>query len=237
MTTDRRQTLFSGIGHHDVHRLVTALEPYAVDFHRVPWQERLVATITTRTFHLIFAGYPAIGMSLESLVTALRDPSSASRAAGLVVLAEPRSVAVARRMLGHGVNRVLSCVEQTDVLLQAALPLLDVASRVRLRAPVELVVPEAGTWEPSRCFTEDLSSTGMLVNCSEPAPSGATLDFALAIPGDPAPIRGRARVARQTDPGRERVLGVGAHFVTFSGDDRARLDAALGGRRAAGGEG
>jgi hypothetical protein len=231
MNVARYQTLFTGIGHNDVHRLVSALEPYPVDFHRVPWHERATAALTSREFHLVFVGYPAIGMSLQSLVTPLRQPSSASRAAGLVVLAEPRSVTSARRLLGHGVNRVLSSIEDTEVLLDASLPLLNVARRIRLRAPVEMILPEAGSWTPASCQTEDVSSTGMLVSCTEPAPAGATVDFALAIPGEPAPIRGRARVARHTDPSREQVLGVGASFLSFTGNDQQRLNAALWGHR------
>lgn len=227
MNLFRRQTLFTGIGHNDVHRLVMALEPYPVDFHRVPWRERVISTITDREFHLIFVGYPTIGMPLESLVAALRQPTSASRSAGLVVLAASRSTTTVKRLLGHGVNRVLSSVDDTEVLLEAALPLLDVARRIRVRAPVELIVPDSGSWSPARCQTEDLSSTGMLVSCSEPAPAGATVDFALAMPGEAAPIRGRALVARHTDPSRERVLGVGATFLSFAADDRERLNAAL----------
>lgn len=227
----RLQTLFTGIGHNDVHRLVLALESYPVDFHRVPWQEHVVSTLTGRQFHLIFVGYPTIGMPLETLVSALRAPSSASRSAGLVVLAASRSIRAAKRLLGHGVNRVLSSIEDTDVLLEAALPLLDVAHRVRVRAPVELILPETASWVPTRCHTEDLSSTGMLVSCSEPAPAGATVDFSLAMPGETSPIRGRAQVARHTDPDRERVVGVGARFLTFAADDRERLNAALWGYR------
>jgi hypothetical protein len=67
----------------------------------------------------------------------------------------------------------------------------------------------------------------MLVRCPAPAPAGATVDFELAMPGETAPIRGRARVARQTDPAREQILGVGASFVSFSGRDQDRLHAAL----------
>jgi len=92
INVERRQTLFSGIGHNDVHRLVSALEPYGVDFHRVPWVDRLVATVTGREFHLIFVGYPPLGMPLEDFVGALRDAGSASREAGLVVIADPRGL-------------------------------------------------------------------------------------------------------------------------------------------------
>lgn len=224
---ERRQTLFTGIGHNDVHRLVTALEPFPVDFHRVPWSDRLVAAVTEREFHLIFAAYPPLGMSLEFFVSALRLPTSASREAGLVVLADPRALATVGRLLGRGVNRVSSRSDSTEAILESARPLLDVARRVRVRAPVELTSAGPGMPVSARCLTEDLSVSGMLVSCPAPAPAGVTVDFELSIPGETALIRGRARVARQTDPVRERVLGVGATFLSFSGTDQERLYAAL----------
>jgi hypothetical protein len=227
LDTERRQVLFTGIGHNEVHRLVSALEPFPVDFHRIPWSDRLVAAVTERDFHLIFAGYPTLGITIESFVTALRDATSASREAGLVVVADPRGVVSASRLLGRGVNRVQSRGDSTETILEATRPLLGVARRVRVRAPVELVSAGPGTVVTTRCLTEDLSATGMLVSCPTPAPAGATVDFELAMPGEPAPIRGRARVARQTDPLRERVLGVGASFLSFSGRDQERLHAAL----------
>ena len=224
---ERRQTLFTGIGHNDVHRLVTTLEPFPVDFHRVPWSDRLVAAVTEREFHLIFAAYPPLGMSLEFFVAALRHPTSASREAGLVVLADPRALAIVGRLLGRGVNRVNSRSDSSEAILESARPLLDVARRVRVRAPVELITAGPGSLVTARCLTEDLSTTGMLVRCPAPAPAGATVDFELAMPGEAAPIRGRARVARQTDPAREQILGVGANFLSFSGRDQERLHAAL----------
>ncbi|PWB78577.1 MAG: hypothetical protein C3F15_01335 [Holophagae bacterium] len=227
LEVDRRQTMFTGIGHNDVHRLVSALEPFPVDFHRVPWTDRLVAAVTGHEFHLIFAGYPPLGMSLELFVTALRHPGSASREAGLVVIADPRSLETARRLLGRGVNRVHSRGDGTEEIVESARPLLDVAPRVRVRAPVELITAGHGRVLTARCLTEDLSATGMLVSCPTPAPAGATVDFELAIPGEATPIRGQARVARQTDPIRERVLGVGASFLSFADRDQERLHAAL----------
>jgi hypothetical protein len=227
LEVERRQTMFTGIGHNDVHRLVSALEPFPVDFHRIPWTDRLVAAVTGREFHLIFAGYPPLGMPLEAFVAALRHSDSASREAGLVVIADPRSLDAAKRLLGRGVNRVHSRGDGTEAIVESAQPLLDVAPRVRVRAPVELMTAGQGRVLTARCLTEDLSATGMLVSCPAPAPAGVTVDFELAMPGEAAPIRGQARVARQTDPIRERVFGVGASFLSFADRDQERLHAVL----------
>jgi hypothetical protein len=63
----------------------------------------------------------------------------------------------------------------------------------------------------------------MLVACSRKFDVGIPLDFSLTIPGDTDPICGAARVARLTNPRRERVIGIGASFLSFPEQHRARL--------------
>jgi hypothetical protein len=45
----------------------------------------------------------------------------------------------------------------------------------------------------------------------------------LFMPGDVEPVRGRARVVRQTLPPREPMPGIGVSFSSFSNGDEARL--------------
>jgi hypothetical protein len=227
MSFDTFQVLFTGIEHNDVHRVVSMLESYEVDFHRVPWNERLVATTREREFDLIIAGFPPQGMEIEGYVLALRRHGSASCHAGLVLLADPQRTVLASRLLGRGVNRVVSRAENDDYLRESLLSLLGIARRVPMRAPVEISAKTEDQPKTAYCHTENLSASGMLLSCSNPSEIGATLDFVLSIPGERLPIRGRARVARHTDPRRERVIGVGASFLSFAGTDRTRLRNAL----------
>jgi len=221
------QILLTGLGHNDVHRLVTLLESFDVDFHRIPWNGRLLVAVQRTAFDVVIAGHPGLELPADTLLVALRDPESASRHAGLVLFADPESTGDAHRMLGRGVNRVVSRIDPDRVIQESVLSLIDVPRRFQVRAPVEISAAANHSSEPAYCHTENLSMSGMLVNCMRPAPVGSLLDFALLFPEEERPIRGRARVARIADPRREKVLGLGAAFESFAHSDRSRLRNAL----------
>lgn len=221
------QILMTGLGHNEVHRLVTLLESFDVDFHRIPWNGRLLAAVQRAAFDVVIAGHPGVEMRVETLLESLRHTDAASRHAGLVLLTEPAAAADANRLLGRGVNRVVSRTDPDRVIQDSILSLIDVPRRFQVRTPVEISRSADPATEPSYCHTENLSMSGMLVSCVRPEPVGALLDFALLFPDEERPIRGRARVARVTDPRRERVLGVGAAFESFAQSDRSRLRSAL----------
>jgi hypothetical protein len=92
---------------------------------------------------------------------------------------------------------------------------------------VQLSIERGAQPKTAHCHTENLSMSGMLVSCSNLLPVGSPLEFVLTIPGEEQPIRGRAKVARVTDPKREKVLGIGASFVEFSENHRTRLRSLL----------
>lgn len=221
------QILLTGLGHSDVHRLVTLLESFDVDFHRIPWNGRLLAAVKRTAFDILIAGFPTIGMPARDIIEALREPEAASRHAGLVLFCDPTSAAEANRLLGRGANRVVSRTDSDRTIQESILSLIDVPRRFQVRAPVELSRPADPEPSTAYCHTENLSMSGMLVSCARPAPVGALLDFALLFPEEERPIRGRARVARIADPRREKVLGVGAAFESFAQSDRTRLRSVL----------
>jgi len=221
------QILLTGLGHNDVHRLVTLLESFDVDFHRIPWNGRLLAAVRRTAFDVLIAGHPALDMTVDAVIAALRDADAASRHAGLVLFADPETTSDAHRLLGRGVNRVVTRTDPDRVIQESVLSLIDVPRRFQLRAPVEISPAANHTTGPAFCHTENLSMSGMLVNCMRPAPVGSLLDFALLFPEEERPIRGRARVARIADPRREKVLGLGAAFESFLQSDRSRLRTAL----------
>lgn len=222
-----RQILFSGLGHNDVHRLVSLLEAFEVDFHRVPWNERMLSLIHRSGFDVIVVGEPSQDFALEELVNALRKPAAASRHAGLVVYGTAEVAELGRRFLGHGVNRVVSQSDPNHEVQDSVLSLIDVPRRFHLRTPVHISQIRQLDNPTAYCHTENLSMSGMLVNCTHQPPVGSLLEFALLFPEEESPIRGRARVARIADPRRERVMGVGAAFESFSHTDRSRLRSAL----------
>jgi hypothetical protein len=227
MTFPTRQIIFSGLAHDDVHRLVSLLQAFEVDFHRVPWGPRLLTTIARTGFDVVVAGFPAVDMPLESLVDTLRAKRSASRHAGLVLYCTPDEARAGRKYLGQGINRVVSRSDSDQTIQESVLSLIDVPRRFHLRAPVHIADVQQPERPISYCHTENLSMSGMLVNCANQPDVGALLEFSLLFPEEPEPIRGRARVARIADPRREKVMGVGAAFESFVHSDRTRLRGAL----------
>jgi hypothetical protein len=227
MTFPTRQILFTGLGHNDVHRMVSLLEAFEVDFHRVPWSPRLLTTVSRSTFDVVVAGYPTHDMPLDSLIATIRKDRSSSRHAGLVLYCTAEEIHDGRALLGKGVNRVVSRTDSDQAIQESVLSLIDVPRRFHLRAPVHISDVQRRDRPISYCHTENLSMSGMLVNCAHQPDVGALLEFALLFPEEPEPIRGRARVARIADPRRERVMGVGAAFESFVQSDRSRLRNAL----------
>ena len=222
-----RQILFTGLGHDDVHRLVSLLEAFEVDFHRVPWNEHLLSVVDRHGFDVVVAGYPAPDLPLDALVTALRAEGSASKHAGLVLFCAPGAVEGAENLLGTGVNRVVSRSDADLHIQDSVLSLIDVPRRFQLRAPIHISDVANREDSVAYCHTENLSMSGMLVNCAHQPRIGALLEFSLLFPEEEVPIRGRARVARIADPRREKVMGVGASFESFAHCDRTRLRNAL----------
>jgi hypothetical protein len=229
MKFTRHHVALIGLDDDLARRLVLLLGPFDVDFIRLPWGDHSPSVITRTELDLILAGCPADGSMIRACVEEYRSPTSLSRHAAIVLFAGPGSLAEARRLIGRGVNHVVSLDKPQELWQDTVLSLLDVARRFELRTPVEVTAELNGAPLRAACLTENVSLSGMLVNCSDEVelPVGATLSFALAVPGDETPICGRARVARTTDPRRERIAGIGARFVSFSESDQSRLRSVL----------
>jgi len=229
METTRHHVALLGLDDELARRLVLLLAPFDVDFIRLPWCERTHSVVTGTELDMIVALCPSDGHRIRDCVDEFRSPASLSRHAAIVLFAGPGSLAEARRLIGRGVNHVVSLDKPQELWQDTVLSLLDVARRVDLQTPVEVTAELNGTPLRAACLTENVSLSGMLVRCSNDVsiPVGATLSFAMAVPGDDEPIRGRAWVARATDPRREHVTGIAARFVSFSETDQSRLRSVL----------
>jgi hypothetical protein len=229
MNPSDRHVLLAGVSDAVARRLVLLLNPFNVDLHRIPWGDSHVRMATEREFDVIIVGFPVGGPHIDFVLEALRGPYSMSRHAGIILISAWDSLPDARQLIGRGANFVLSLEASDDTWRDAVLSLVDVSRRFRLQAPLEVTAESRGAPLTARCFTENVSMSGMLVRCSHgiDVPIGSTLRFAMAVPGEDAPIRGEARVARTTDPIREQVQGIGAQFVSFSEADRSRLRSVL----------
>jgi hypothetical protein len=77
------------------------------------------------------------------------------------------------------------------------------------------------------CQSENISTTGMLVQAERSYPIGTQLGFELTLPGDSSPVRGYAVVVRHTMADREPVSGFAVQFASFAGQDKVRFETLL----------
>lgn len=227
MEDRRHQVMLTGLDDAEALHVVSALGAFDIDFHRVAWSDGLIGIIKSREFDAILVRYPPEGLRMAAFVDALRSEGSRSQHAAVITLSEPRQVDRARRLIGHGINRVVALDARGDALRDTVLSMLDVARRYQLKAPVEISAHDDKGPLKAYCHTENLSLSGMLVSCMTRLPVGTSIEFSITIPGEADPIRGSARVARLTDPTREHVLGMGATFQSFIESDRSRLRSVL----------
>lgn len=179
-------------------------------------------------FDLVIARHPLAGLGLATLVQAVRAPDAACRSASLLVLAEPGAAEEVAPLMGRGVNRVVSLDAHTERLLEAIADLLAVAPRCTLRAVVRLASEVRHGEAVWRTATHNVSETGMLLLGLHELPIGSRVGFELELPTGIDPVCGEAEVVRHTQPEVERVQGVGARILHFSGDGGKRLRCFLG---------
>jgi len=195
--------------------------------HRVELAAEALRLLAESRFDLVLARYPLVDAPLSALVTGVRGGVSPSRAAGLLVLAEPAHVGDLAAFLGRGVNRVVNADGPSERLLQAVADLVGVAPRRMVRAVVELDLWMRRDAQRLLTLTDNVSRSGMLVRGGREFPVGGRVMFELSLPGGLVAIGGEAEVVRHTIVGVERLDGIGLAFLAFAGDGEERLAAFL----------
>jgi len=215
----RHQIVMSGVDDALVVKVVTRLIVLGADFHRVPSLPELATLAAGRDFDLVLLGPSVLGRAVDDTVRKIRSATSLSRYALVVAVARRHQLRPVRRLVGRGVDRVVSIDDPGSPWQDVMFDLLDVSRRVRVAAPVTV---EQGELAFS-CRTENVSISGMLLHCAAELPSGSTLRFVLSVPGEEEPIRGEARVTRAANPRREGVDGFGAEILSFEEAGHSRL--------------
>lgn len=203
------------------------LRAAGASLHLGPWDEDTADLVFSTPFDAIVVRFPVTGTRLSDVLRAVRAPGSGCRHAGVVLVADPSHARDANAYVGRGVNRVIQSDDLERRLAHVLTELLDVAPRLRVRAPTRVTIHSDGRALMAFCQTENLSRSGMLLKGFGHHAVGTTLDFELNIPGDAAPIRGSAEVRRATNVVAERVEGIGARFLSFATGDRFRLESFL----------
>jgi len=205
-------------------RVAPMLKREEFDVHAVEPNDFVLDLVMGTAFELLIIGYPMPEIDISQLIQAVREPVSASRNAGLLLLAEPAFIEAAHGLVAIGANRAVSLDWVGSRLWQAVGDLLTVAPRVGMRALVYADV-EAGNGRSRSLYQIiNVSSTGMLLSGAESFSLGSRFDFMFCLPGEPRPIQGTAEIVRRTDPGREGAQGMGARFLYLKEDGPYRLE-------------
>jgi hypothetical protein len=186
--------------------------------------EQSLAELDSR-FAIIIVMLPLAGGSLKQLVTAVRSRESACAESAFLVLSPPDQLVAAARLVGRGVNKVLSTEEYTEVLICVLKQLLGSGSRFseRISVCVDAKILIGDSWQGFQ--TENISGTGMLITGASGLEVGSMVRFRLHTP-EPI-VEGEGKVIRETTPNRETVPGYGIRFGMFAPDSRQRLTSFL----------
>jgi hypothetical protein len=222
-----RNLLVTGLPDPERGRVDRSLAPYRHRLTDAPNGD-VALRLTGRThYDALIVSHPLPGSSLGPFVRSIRAPGSPCRTAGLVVVTPQSSRPSAEAWIGRGVNRVVALEDVENRLAAVLGPLLRVAPRHALRAAVRLEVVGRGL---RRVFCEsvNLSESGMLLRVPFSLPPGTDLRFELFLGGANPPVRGGARVVRQTRASVEPFPGIGLTFSDFVARDGERLEEHLG---------
>lgn len=223
MTAKQRNLLFVGI-EFDLFESLAASRPFR-EFHcdYISTGSHATELIELLPYEGVVIAHPLPDIATPRLIEALRRSGSSCRTAAVILLAAEGTRSEAESLVGAGANRVLASQESAAELRNTLERLLQVAPRVRARVISRLTVPGSLGTNRIMCQTVNLSASGMLVRTEQRCEPGAVLDFELMLPGDRAPVRGKARVVRRAMPQRERVTGLALQFDQLPMEDSKRL--------------
>lgn len=224
MNRESRHVLVLG-GERIVDRVAPMLRRAEFDVHTVPPSPFVLDLVTSTRFELLVVSYPLpIHLAMPELLASVRDPASASRYAGLLLVAEPGFLEAAHGWVDQGANRAVGLEWPDARLWQAVGDLLSVAPRVALRVLVETEVEVGRERGTSLCRSENVSVSGMLLRTADPFSPGSEIRFSFVLPDDGRLLNGSAEVVRRSHPRREGVEGFGVRFLRLTDDGKVRLE-------------
>ncbi len=227
MSPAARRVLVVGKVDRPLESLIPVLRRTEFSVHHSERLDDALRRQSEESFDLVVVRVGEGDAGIERLIQRLRATDSASRRAGLLLLAEPDQLQHARSFLGRGANRVVAVDSPPEEVLHGVADLIGVPPRLAVRTLAQLSV-RAGFERQLLLFqTENLSALGMLLRGDSELPVGTRFDFELSLPGDPLAVVGAAQVVWHTDPRRHGFSGFGVRFLSFRGADGARLRAFL----------
>jgi hypothetical protein len=223
----RSSVLVAGIGKRSYEALAPVLDRQGLEIVQVAAPEMSVELAESEPFDLlIFDSVVEVG-TLEQLVDAIRNESSASRNSSFLVLAKPSTVDMARGLIDRGVNRVMLLDDPPELIGQQVAELLDVAPRVDLRLSTRLKAAVGDGAVEVLGKVVNLSSSGMLIETETSFERGEEISVTINLGGQRGTVMARAEVVRLASSDRGEIEGIGVRFLAFVRDGEEKLTAVL----------
>ncbi len=236
MADTRQHVLVVGARDRDLDRVAPMLRRADFNVHTVEPSPFLIDLVLSTAFELVVVPYPMDQISIDDLLTTIRNEGSACHGAGLLLLSEPSQLDEAQQLIDSGANRAI-CSDWSDARLWRAVgDLLEIAPRVFMRVLLHAAVEVQNPGNRNIFQTVNVSVSGALLQGAQAIGPGRSFEFLFRLPGGGL-VEGTADVVRQTNPMREGLEGIGARFTSFQGDSEGRLishierQIALGNRR------
>lgn len=227
MTEKRSKVLLAGIGRGPFEAIAPVLERQRLEIERVESPEVAVEKACAEPVDLVIFDAEPNEMPLVDVVAKLRDPSSASAKASLLVMAEPGTDEKARELIGNGVNKVMLLNDSEELIEQQVADLLDIAPRAAVRFATRLYTSLDNGTEEIFGQTANLSISGMLVQTPTLLEPGQKVIFEILIEDRDGAVIGDAEIVRRASKDREGLDGVGLRFLGFREDCKDVLDAVI----------
>jgi CheY-like chemotaxis protein len=170
---------------------------------------------------LIITDLDLPGMSTEQMAATIRG--SAELRMVQIIMACPNSRSAIEQCSRCKPNAVILRPINPGLLLARAQKILELGWRENIRVQVNV------SWEGHAdeitffCRTQDLSTTGMLIETEKTLPGGTKLTCALSLP-DSRQIRATAEVVRSVDRASGGLKQYGVQFVSISAEDGRTLE-------------
>jgi hypothetical protein len=227
MTENSASVLLAGIGRGPFNALAPVLNRRHVEIERTAALEDAVNLAFEKKFDLIIFDTEPDERTLGQIVAGLRGLGSASHDSSVLVVAAPDAVKASRKLVGRGVNRVVSVDTAEEIIEQHVADLLDIAPRAAVRFSTRLsTIVDNGEIE-ALGQTANVSLTGMLIQTTTVLEPGQLVMFEILTGDGNGKVSGEAEIVRHAVADRGGVDGIGVRILGFTGDGRQRLETIL----------
>jgi response regulator RpfG family c-di-GMP phosphodiesterase len=195
---------------------------------RFPGAKGALELVSLVPFRAIILGFPMREVSLNDFLYTIKSSSSACRSSPIALITDDQHLQDANAYVKRGVNLVTSYEQAPKKVENQLCEMLGIKSRFDFRAMVTLnVTIESARKERFVAQTKDISASGMFVLSNRECPVGSTAFFEFALPNEPKPFCGEAKVVRVANPSGNRIEGMALQFTSFIRNTQERLQECL----------